>query len=64
VNSIGTDTMAGACYALVLSIFLLFISFEIPSIAGKLFGNGAGISGGAVKGGIKAAWGLGKRMAG
>ena len=64
VNSIGTDTMAGAGYALVLSILLLFISFEIPSIAGKLFGNGAGISGGAVKGGIKAAWGLGKRMAG
>ncbi|MGC8213218.1 type IV secretion system protein [Ralstonia pseudosolanacearum] len=64
VNSIGTDTMAGACYTLVLSIFLLFISFEIPSIAGKLFGNGAGISGGAVKSGIKAAWGLGKRMAG
>jgi type IV secretion system protein VirB4 len=39
-------------------------TFEIPSIAGKLFGNGGGISGGAVKSGIKAAWGLGKRMAG
>ncbi|MCK4118411.1 type IV secretion system protein [Ralstonia nicotianae] len=64
VNTIGTDTMAGACFALVLSLFLLFVSFEIPKVAGSLFGNGAGITGGAVSGGIKAAWSLGKRLSG
>ncbi|MFS8980580.1 type IV secretion system protein [Cupriavidus necator] len=60
VAAVGTSTAAAGWKAASLSIVILFLSFEIPKLAGSLFGTGGGISGGAIMGLAKGAWKLGK----
>ncbi|WP_316157711.1 type IV secretion system protein [Cupriavidus sp. BIC8F] len=60
VADIGTSTAAAGWKATSLSVLVLLISFEIPKLAGSLFGTGGGVSGGAAMGLAKGAWKLGK----
>ncbi len=60
VADIGTSTAAAGWKAASLSVLVLLISFEIPKLAGSLFGTGGGVSGGAAMGLAKSAWKLGK----
>ena len=60
-KSVGQGTLAGAWYAVNVSIFMLLVAFELPKIAGAIFGSGGGVSGGgAMRFGLKAAGGIGK----
>lgn len=65
VGKIGTDTTIAASYALSTAIILVFVSMEIPKIAGSLFGTGGGVG---ATGGMKmlgrGAWNLGNKLAG
>jgi hypothetical protein len=47
VQTNGTSTAETAGYALDLSLFIFLMSFEIPKIAGSIFGGGASASGGS-----------------
>jgi len=61
INSVGTNSAASAAQAIGYSLLMIFVAFEIPKIAGAIFGSGGGISGGgAMRVGLKAAGGLGK----
>ncbi len=63
-KDVGQATLAGASYAVSVSIFMLLVAFELPKIAGAIFGSGGGISGGGVaRAGLKAAGGVGKFLA-
>jgi hypothetical protein len=57
---VGTSTAAVGWKAASLSVLVLLISFEIPKLAGSLFGTGGGISGGAAASAAKGAMKLGK----
>ncbi|WP_063923078.1 type IV secretion system protein [Cupriavidus basilensis] len=67
LNNIGNQSIAGAVYALIISLFLLFLSFEIPKIAGSIWGGGGGFSGSAImkmaSGAGRGAWAAGKKLA-
>jgi hypothetical protein len=64
-KSAGTATLAGAVYAMSIALFMILVAFELPKIAGAIFGSGGGISGGgAMRVGLKAAGGIGKFLAG
>ncbi|WP_459574035.1 type IV secretion system protein [Cupriavidus sp. 8B] len=60
VAAVGTSTAAAGWKAASLSVLVLLISFEIPKLAGSLFGTGGGISGGAAASAAKGAMKLGK----
>ena len=63
-KSAGTATLAGAVYAMSIALFMILVAFELPKIAGAIFGSGGGISGGgAMRVGLKAAGGIGKFLA-
>lgn len=60
VATVGTSTSAAGWKAASLSLLVLLLSFEIPKIAGSLFGTGGGASGGAAMSLAKSAWRMGK----
>ncbi|RZT35422.1 type IV secretion system protein [Cupriavidus agavae] len=63
-QSVGTATLSGAAYAMSVALFMILVAFELPKIAGAIFGSGGGISGGGVmRVGLKAAGGIGKFLA-
>lgn len=63
-TDIGTQSLAGAAYALGVAIFMLLVALEIPKMAGAIFGSGGGLSGGAAgRLGMKAASGIGGFLA-
>lgn len=65
INAVGTSSSASAAQAIGYALLMIFVAFEIPKIAGAIFGSGGGISGGgAMRAGMKAAGGLGKFLGG
>lgn len=62
VAEVGTSTSAAGWKAASLAFLVLLISFEIPKLAGSLFGTGGGASGGAAMGLAKGAWKLGGKL--
>ena len=63
-KSAGTATLSGAAYAMSVALFMILVAFELPKLAGAIFGSGGGISGGgAMRIGLKAAGGIGKFLA-
>nr|WP_315597416.1 type IV secretion system protein [uncultured Cupriavidus sp.] len=65
INAVGTNSSASAAQAIGYALLMIFVAFEIPKIAGAIFGSGGGISGGgAMRVGLKAAGGLGKFFGG
>ncbi|WP_066733053.1 type IV secretion system protein [Cupriavidus sp. D384] len=63
-QSAGTATLSGAAYAMSVAFCMILVAFELPKLAGAIFGSGGGISGGgAMRVGLKAAGGIGKFLA-